>query len=277
MKTIKSSKTMKAILSLVFAVAFTAFVNGQFLTPSPNSPITQTPTEDVRTTSAIVYSLLATHNAGETYRWEVTGGTITEIDGVATGGVAIVDFTADAHTITIDWDQVPATAIASLAAQIQVQKVAGGCPSQVLTLPINVWNLPTANISDADDAICSGAAPGVASLTVQLTGAPDDGANDGFSVSYEFVAPDLEDGVGTLLDGQTGTVTTNGSSVTIPLPAAVINTSNASRTLTVNLTQMQDDFNDQDGTFTDGTFVLTVNPVPETGDIVSGSSLTRRP
>lgn len=277
MKTIKNSISMKAILSLIFMISFAVLVNGQFQTPNPDSPILQSPAQDVRTTNSIDYSIVGTHTAGEEYRWEVTGGTITAVGGVPTGGVTFVNFTANAHTITIEWDQAPATAIASLTADIKVQKISvDGCPSQVQTLPINIWNLPTANITDGDVSICSGDAS-AGSITVQLEGAPDQVAN-GFNVSYEYDAPDIEDGSGSV-DGQTGTVTTNNSSVTIPLPAILINTvATADRTFTVNLTLMQDDFSDQDGTWTaaGGSYVVTVHPVLETGDIQSTFTLTRR-
>jgi hypothetical protein len=276
MKTIKNSISMKAILSAVFIVLFATLANGQFLTPDPSNPVTQTPTEEVRTGSSIEYSLSGTHVAGEEYRWEVTGGTITSAaGGTISGGGTIVEFAEDVHTITVDWDQAP-TAIASISGQIQVQKVSGAnCPSQVQTLPINVWNLPTANITDADIAFCSGDnTPG--SITVELEGAPA-ASGEGFTVSYAYAAADIEDGSGSV-DGQTGTVTTNTSSVTIPLPATLINTVSAERTFTVNLTLMQDDFDDQDGTWTaaGGSYVITVYPVPVTGDIQSDFSLTRR-
>ncbi|MEX0986458.1 MAG: hypothetical protein WD052_03190 [Bacteroidales bacterium] len=278
MKTIKNSISMKLIFTLIFAISFTAFVNGQFQTPSPDAPVTQVPTEDVRTTSSVEYSIVGTHTAGEEYRWEVTGGTITAGGTVTTVGAAsVIEFEADAHTITVDWDQVPASEIASLAAEIKVQKIsAGNCPSQIQTLPINIWNLPTANITDVDIEFCSGdATPG--SITVDLEGAPA-AAGDGFSVSYAYVAPDIEDGTGSV-DGQTGTVTSNTSTVTIPLPASLINTvTTADRTFTVNMTLMQDDFSDQNGTWTaaGGSYVITVHPVVETGDIQSTISLSRR-
>lgn len=278
MKTFKKSVTMKAIFSLLIAMTFTVFVNGQFETPSPDAPVTQTPTEDVRTGGSIEYNISAGHAAGEQYRWEVVGGTITAGGTVTTGGggESIIEWTADAHTITIDWDQAPA-AVASVSASISVQKLSSdGCYSQIQTLPINVWNLPTANIADADVEICSGDAT-AGTITVNLTGAPDNSGGNGFSVNYEYVAPDIEDGTGSV-DGQTGTVTSNDATVTIPLPANLISTVvDGDRTFTVNLTAMTDDFDDQDGTWTDGTYVITVHPSLETGDILSGTpSLSRR-
>lgn len=277
MKHINTSNSLKAILTIVLGITFTAFVNGQFQTPSPDAPVTQIPTENVRTGNSVEYDISAGHIGGEEYRWEVVGGTITAGGTVTTGGSgeSIIEFTADAHTITVDWDQSPA-AIASLSAQISVQKLsADGCYSQIQSLPINVWNLPTANITDADVEICSGEAT-AGSITISLTGAPDDGGLAGFTVNYEYVAPDVSDGTGSV-DGQTGTVSTNDATVTIPLPANLINTiSTADRTFTVNLTSMTDDFDDQNGTFTDASYVITVHPSLETGDIISGSSLDRR-
>lgn len=275
MKTKNYSVSMKAVLTIVAAFLFTAFVNAQsFQTPNPDAAVLQTPTEDVRTTNSIVYNLLGTHTAGEQYRWEVTGGTIT--GGTDVAGVSVIDFTADAHTITVLWDDVPASAIVAFSGQIQVQKISvNSCPSQVNTLPINIWNLPTANITDTDAEFCSGGAT-AGTITVELEGAPNATA-DGFRVEYEYVAPDVEDGLGAAQDGITGFVLSNTSSVTIPLPANLINTvATADRTFTVNLTLMQDDFDGLDGTWTDGSYVITVHPTLETGDIQSATSLLRR-
>jgi len=276
MKTIKNSISMKAVLISIFAIAFTGALQGQFQTPDPDLPVLQTPTEEVRTGSTVTYDLTADHVADEQYRWEVTGGTITEIDGTATGGVTVVDFTANAHTITIDWDQAPGSAITSVSAQIQVQKLStNGCPSQVQTLPINVWNLATASIADGSEDFCSGGSPSAATLPVSLTGAPD-GSADGFAVDYVFTIPvglSALDAGGNAVSA-TGILTTDGSSVDLPLPATLINTTGGDLDFVVTLDRMNDDFTGN-GTV-DGTYTITVHPVPVTGDIVSTSSLTRR-
>ncbi len=275
MKTIKNSISMKAILSTVFAVLFVGFANGQFLTPSPDSPNIQA-LEEVRLDSSVEYSLAGTHVAGEEYRWEVTGGTITELDGVATGGVTEIDFTADAHTISVEWDEAPASSIASVSGQIQVQKVSGSnCPSQLQVLDINVWNPATAAITTGTESLCSGASPSIATIPVALTGAPN-GSADGFAVEYSFTIPtglSAVDGSGIDVVAS-GTVTTDGSSVDITLPATLVNTTSGDLDFVVNLDRMNDDFTG-DGTVS-GTYTITVNPVPETGEIQSSFSLTRR-
>ncbi len=273
MKTIKNSVSMKILLTAIIAFTYAGFVNGQFQTPTPDSPITQA-LEEVRTGTTTTYSLSATHNAGETYRWEVTGGQITEIDGVAFGPAAVVDFTADAHTITVNWNQAPASAIASVSAQIQVQKSNGSCPSQVTTLPVNIWNDASATITTATADLCSGDSP-VANVAVALTGAPD-GTTDGFAVDYSFTIPA---GLSALDSGgnpvaASGTVPTDGATVNIPLPATLINTTGGDLDFVVNLDRMNDDFTG-DGAVS-GTYTVTVHPVPVTGTIVSGTSLTRR-
>jgi len=278
MKTIKNSMMMKAVLTVVFAISFTAIVNGQFQVPNPDSPITQTPTEEVRTGSSVTYDLTATHTAGDQYRWEVTGGTITSAPGgtISGAGNNIVEFATDVNTITVDWDQAPATAIGSVSAQIQVQKINGGsCPSQITTLPINVWNLASATITDGSEELCSGGGPSVATIPVALTGAPD-GTTDGFAVDYSFTIPaglSALDGSATPI-AASGTVTTDGNSVDITLPATLINTTNGDLDFVVNLDRMNDDFTG-DGSVS-GSYTITVHPVPETGDIASSSSLTRR-
>lgn len=277
MKT-KKMKKMKAILTLTAAFALTVFANAQFVTPNPDSPVTQVPSEEVRTGTTIVYDLdNGNHVAGEQYRWYVTGGTITAVNGsgVITGGNT-VEFADNAHTITVDWDQAPASAIVNLDASIQVQKKSGsGCPSQIQTLDIDVWNDATAAITTASEDLCSGSAPSVATIPVALTGAPD-GTTDGFSVDYAFTIPA---GI-SALDGSalpvasTGTVTTDGSSVNITLPATLINTSNGDLDFEVSLTSMHDDFTGTGSV--SGTYTITVHPVPTTGDIQSASSLSRR-
>ena len=82
MKTKMYSISMKAVLTIVAAFIFTAFVNGQFQTPNPDSPVTQAPSEEVRTGTSVDYDLdNGNHVAGEQYRWVVTGGTITAVNG----------------------------------------------------------------------------------------------------------------------------------------------------------------------------------------------------
>lgn len=281
MKTIKKSVSMKTVLTLAVAMMFTAFVNGQFQTPNPSSPNLQTPTEDVRTGSTITYSLdNGSHVAGEQYRWAVLGGTIVSGGTVSTSGdSSIVVFTTDAHTIQVAWDDAPATAIVSTPAEIHVQKIStDACPSQIQSMELNIWNNPTADLTDADVEICSGDAT-AGTITVELEGAPDDAAGNGFRVEYEYVSTDIIDGLGADVNGTTGFEVTNGSSLTLPLPVNLVSTNvSADVTFTVNLTLMQDDFSDIDGTWTaaGGSYVITVHPVLETGDIQSSFSLGRR-
>jgi hypothetical protein len=274
MKTIKNSISMRGLMTLVAAFAITAFANAQFQNPGVSN--TQAPTQDVRTTSSVDYSLLTTHSAGDEYRWEVTGGMITAIDGSAITPVATLDFTAEAHTITVDWTGAPAAVAADGTGLVEVQRIAStGCASQVQSLPVNIWSLPTATIDDADASICSGGST-AGSITVSLTGAPSSPADgSGLQVTYDISGADLTDLAGNSIDVSGGTVSTDGSSVTIPLPASLINTTTGSRTLTVTLTAMIDDFDDQPGTISDAAYVLTVNPAPVTGDIAT-VSLSRR-
>lgn len=278
MKTIKNSISMKAVLISIFAIAFAGALHGQFQTPDPDSPVTQTPKEHVRVGSVITYDLTTGHVGGEQYRWEVTGGTITAAPGgTITGGGTVVDFAADVNTITIDWSQAPAGAIDSVDAQIQVQKLStNGCPSQVQTLPIGVWNLATASIADGSEDFCSGGSPVAGTIPVSLTGAPDGGSANGFAVDYVFTIPaglSALDGVGDPV-AVSGTLNTNSSSVDLPLPATLINTTGGDLDFVVTLDRMNDDFTGN-GTVS-GTYTITVHPVPVTGDIVSTSSLTRR-
>ncbi len=283
MKTKKYSITMKALAALVFSFAFSAMMSAQFITPDPNSPITQAISEEVRYDASglvtVTYDVDDNHTLGDEYRWFVTGGTIMTAGGPITGGNT-VEFAADAHTITVNWDLAPGTAITHVDASIQVQKTNGGsCPSQIQTLDIDVWNPATATITTATESICSDAGASIANVPVALTGAPDFQAlGAGFSVAYSFTIPvgltvfDVADV--NITATTTGTVSTDGSSVDIPLPARFVNSGAADLDFVVNLTAMNDDFNGAGAII--GTYTITVNPVPTTGDIESSSSLTRR-
>lgn len=275
MKTKKCSIAVKAIMAAVFFVASSAVLRAQFETPNPDSPNTQSG-EEVRTTSTINYDLSANHVAGEEYRWVVRGGTITAGGAITSDGdSSIIEWTANAFSITVDWDtDISATPIGSDAGEIIVQKRTGnGCPSQLQILPITMWNNATADLQDADIAICSGESVG-GSITINLTGAPDPVA-DGFQVTYNVTATNLTDLGGNSLDATGSTVVSNGPTVTIPLPDGLVNTSLADATFTITLTDMHDDFTGS-GALVDDSYVITVHPTPNTGEINSSSSLVRR-
>jgi hypothetical protein len=280
MKTKKFVVSMKAVLAAVMFLSFSFALNAQFQTPDPNSPVTQGPIEEVRTGATITYDVDDNHTAGERYRWEVTGGTITTATGgTISGGGTIVEFADDVHTIVVEWDQAPATATGSVSAQVQVQKQNSfGCYSQIQTLPVTVWNEATAVITTASESICSGAGPTITDVPVALTGAPD-GTVQGFAVDYSFTIPvnlTALDGLGNPV-ATTGTVNTDGSSVDIPLPATLINDTGGDLDFVVSLTRMNDDFTGDGDISGSGTYTITVHPVPETGDIQSDPApLTRR-
>ena len=283
MKTIKNSISMRTFFVAIFAVSFTAAVNGQF---QPGSETSQT-LEEVRTGSTVTYSVPADggapHVDGDSYRWAVIGGTITgsiETAAITTSGdSSILEFTENNYQITVDWDTDidPATdPLGSEDGQILVQKLSatGSCPSDLQNLPVRRWNPATATLADGTLAICSGdALP--ASLSVALTGAPDGSAN-GFTVTYSIAVSsgDITDGNGDPVDGTGLTVSTDTDNVNIDLPASLINTGTTAETFTLTLTDMHDDFQGS-GTYS-GTYVVTVYPVPETGDIESSASLSRR-
>jgi hypothetical protein len=130
-------------------------------------------------------------------------------------------------------------------------------------------------MATVDAAYCSGAAIG-GSVTIDLTGAPD-GVADGFAVDYTITAPDLEEADGTSWDGVTGTAISNSSTAAIALPSELVDVSagQTGGTFTITLTRMNDDFTG-DGSIVDDTFVITVYATPDTGEINSSSSLTRR-
>ena len=117
-----------------------------------------------------------------------------------------------------------------------------------------------------------------ATVPVDLTGAPDPGVNNGFDVdwAYAVTAGTLEDLGGAAVDGVTGTAVSNTALAQIPLPNGLVNTGLVDATFEVTLTAMLDDFDEGGSVAASATYVITVHPTPDTGEINSSSSLTRR-
>lgn len=282
MKTKKYSISMKAFTAVVFAFAFSVFLNAQFVAPAPSSNANVTP-EEVRATSTLTYDLSANHTAGDTYRWVVRGGTIDDAGGTLTvttdGDSSIVNWTADLELITVLWDtDITGTPVGSAPGEVIVQKTVGGtCASQIQTLDITMWNPATAAL-DATALItemCSGEILG-GNIPVDLTGAPDPVA-DGFSVTYSISATGgLTDLGGTPLDATGATVLDNDAQALIALPDGIINPTASDQTFTLTLTAMNDDFQGAGSVAASVDYVITVHPTPTTGEINSSSSLTRR-
>src|SRR6056297_1935588 len=232
MKTNMYSISKKAAFAAAIAMLFSVTVHAQFITPSPDNPETQGG-EEVRTGSVITYDLNLNHNPDEQYRWAVIGGEITDSNNGAavtsSGDSSIVEFTANTFEIEVTWDEdLTSTPIGSFNGEIMVQKRTGtgACPSQMQILPVTQWNNPTAQIdaADADFDICSGDAVG-GDITIDLTGAPDNGGGDGFEVTYDLSATNLEDAAGIPITEGTGlTAVGNGSTIDISLPSELINT-----------------------------------------------------
>jgi hypothetical protein len=277
MKTKKYSISMKALAAVVFAFTFSTFLNAQFVPPSPAFN-TQT-AEEVRATTSITYDLSGTHTAGDTYRWAVRGGVIT--GGTPVGpDSSIIDWIVDVPLITVTWNtDITGTPIGSAPGEVIVQKRVGGtCASELQVLDITMWNPATANFDLATliTEMCSGEAFAF-TVPVDLTGAPDP-VIDGFDIDWEYedLSGDLEDLLGNPVNGITGTEVSNTALAQIPLPDGLVNTGLADATFTVRLTAMQDDFDVAGAVGAIFEYNITVHPTPATGDINSGSSLTRR-
>jgi len=281
MKTKKYSISMKALAALVFAFTFSAFLNAQFVPPSPAAG-TQAD-EEVRATllSTVTYDLSGTHTAGDTYRWAVVGGVIT--GGTPVGpDSSILGWTADIPLITVTWNaDLSLAPIGSAPGNVIVQKRAGGtCASELQVLDITQWNPATANLDVTGllTEICSGDALGFP-VPANLTGSPDPViTNFGFSVDYLWSVPagSLETLTGGVVDGVTGSVPDNDALAQIPLPDGLVNTGLGDATFTLTLTAMQDDFNDIGDVSASVTYSITVHQTPATGPINSiPAGLTR--
>jgi len=290
MKTKMYSISKKAFMAVAIAFAFTSLLKAQLDISAGTN--TQTPVSEEREGNTGTYTASGTHVAGDQFTWEVWADTppLAVEDGAGTNMISsgagtaadpyVVNWTDDLSAIEVQWAADAAPGITNTNGNVSVQKrlavAAGGCLSPIQSWDIDFWSAATASMATADAAYCSGAAIG-GTVTINLTGAPDDGVLDGFAVDYTITAPDLEEADGTSWDGNTGVATSNAGTVTIDLPAELIDVSlaQAGGTFTITLDRMNDDFTG-DGTIGDDTFVITVYATPDTGVIQSTSSLTRR-
>ncbi len=283
MKTKKYSNSLKAAFVAVVTLFMFVSANAQWELPDPSVPIPQA-MEEVRTGSAIIYNVTADHTAGDSYRWAVVGGTITGSNNGAfvstVGDSSIIEFSANTSEITVTWNKdLSLTPIGSFDGDVLVQKktFAGGCPSQLQTMVARQWNDATAEIDagEANYEMCSGDAV-AGSILINVTGAPDDGAGNGFEVVYDVTANNLTDLLGNSLDATNVSLPGNGATMTISLPDGLISSNTTGdETFEIELISMHDDFSGAGVVQNKITYTITVHPTVETGPIVSDFSLTR--
>ena len=270
MKTKKYSLMMKAVMALaimffVSGVVFSQTIEERKGATSTYSVAAGAPTDEFTWTieAAVAPVVVPAPNSG-------TG---------AAGDPFIINYTANLTSIQVTWDGGTAD-IASTAGVVTVQKRIGACESILQTMDIDFWSNPTAVIDPAevDQNVCS-TDPIGGSITIDLTGAPDAGQSgtDGFDVAYNVAVSDPALTV-TGPNGPVGAglVTSDGATVTIPLPDALVNTDAAAQTYTITLSTVQDDFNDPAVAIVGEVYTITVNPIPTTGIISSTGTLTRR-
>ncbi|HDS08406.1 MAG TPA: hypothetical protein ENO05_12360 [Bacteroides sp.] len=275
MKTKKYSLVKKAILAsaMMCMIAGTAFAQ----------------TVEERKGGTSTYSVAAGAPTDE-YRWTIEADVApvsVSVAGTGSGGPGdpyIIDWTTDLTSIDVEWAADGSPDIASTAGNVTVQKrlnAAAVCASPVQNMDISFWSLPSAEIDAAVTTldVCSGDAID-GSITINLTGAPDAGqsGNDGFEVIYDVAVDDpLLTVSGT--DGAVGddqVVTSDGATVTIDLPDALVNTDNVMHTYTITLNTVEDDFDDGPYPVAGQVYTINVYPTPTTGVIQSTGSLTRR-
>jgi hypothetical protein len=276
MKTKKYSTRMKAMAA--FAILF--FYSGLVLSQSSEER------KGVNSTYSVAAGL-----ATDEYSWTIAATVapagVNPMPTSGSGTIAdpyVISWTADLTSIDVTWAADATPDISSSAGTVSVQVrngVGAQCPSPVQTMNITFWSEPSAAIDPlaVDQDICSSDPIG-GSITIDLTGAPDAGqsGNDGFEVIYDVAVSDPlltvsgpNGGVG---NGKS--VTSDGATVTIPLPDALDNASVTPQTYTITLQSVQDDFNETPVAIVGEVYTITVNPVPSTGIITSTATLARR-
>jgi hypothetical protein len=276
MKTKKYSNSMKALaaLAMMFLISGVAFSQ----------------TIEERKGASSNYSVVA-GAATDEYTWTIAAATApTSVVPAPTSGSGtiadpyVIDWIANQTSIAVTWDADASPDIASTAGVVTVQKrttVGSTCTSAVETVDIDFWSIPDAAINalESDQDVCSADAI-TGSITIDLTGARDlaQSGNDGFEVTYD-VAVSHADLTVSGANGPVGagqTVNSDGATVTIPLPDALVNINAAAQTYTITLTFVEDDFDDGPHAVAGEVYTITVNPIPTTGIISSTGTLTRR-
>ena len=247
-------------------------VQAQFIGTETDSSAT---IEEVRKGSVVEYSLESDAAPGEEFRWEVTGGIIITSGAAGAGTIAspsVIEFTADLHTIEIQW--LPDDSTSNFFnGSIRVQrKSVYGCPGNILQQSIKQWSMPTASIDTSYHhfSICSGDWVG-GYIVVNLTGAA------GFTFSYDINSNGLKDETGAAIYTEHHTITTSNDTAHIALPLQLVNPSvAASKYYTIELTAMNDDFEGDGEVVSDRKeFTITVYPAVKVGTIES-TKLNRR-
>jgi hypothetical protein len=273
MKTKKYSNSMKIVLiaGLMFLASGIAFSQ----------------TIEERKGGTSTYSVAASAATDE-YTWTIEAAVAPTVVPVPSSGTGtpgdpfIIDWTANLTSIAVTWAADGAPDIASTAGVVTVQKrstVGTLCPSTIQTLDISLWSLPSAIIdavTSPDQDVCSTDAIG-GSVTIDLTGAPDAVA-DGFDLVYDVAVSDPLLSVTGLvgLPGVDEVVNSNGATVTIPLPDALVNLHADPQYYTITLKTIQDDFDEIPVVVAAQVFTITVYPTPVTGPIGSTGTLNRR-
>ena len=276
MKSKKYSKSMKSVVLLAVLLLI--------------SVVTFAQTIEERKGGTSTYSVAA-GVATDEYTWTIEAPVVpasvipapSSGTGV-TGDPYVITWTADLTSIQVTWAADATPNITSTTGAVTVQKrinAGATCPSPVQNMGITLWSAPAAAIDpgETDLDVCS-TDPVTGTITLNLAGAPDAGQSgtDGFEVIYDVAVSDPALTV-TGPNGAVGTgqsVTSDGATVTIPLPDALVNTDAAAQTYTITLSTVQDDFNNPAVAIVGEVYTITVYPTPTTGIISSDGALTRR-
>jgi len=279
MKTKKYSNSMKALVTLgiMFMISSAAYSQ----------------TIEERKGGTSTYSVAASAGTDE-YTWVISADVapVSVTPGASSGSGTtadpwIINWTADLTSIDVEWGADASPDIASTPGVVTVQKrttVGAVCPSPVQTMDIAFWSEPDASIDPVafpPRDVCS-TDPITGTITIDLAGAPDGGQSGGFGfdVVYDVAVSDALLTV-TGPNGGTGngqTVSSDGATVTIPLPDALVNADNVAHTYTITLQTIDDDLDDGPHAIPplSQVYTITVHPTPATGIINSTGALGRR-
>jgi len=223
-------------------------------------------TQTVRNTSLVPYTVANGDGVNATFIWTVSGGTIV-VGGVDYPLTYTQTGTAAATvSINVRWDAASTTTVNSGTLSVSKSIGALACTSADLLISVNSWVAPSANVTSISPVVvCSGTA---ATVDLAFQG-------NVTSVAYRWRVVRVSDNA--VIEDHTTTDATATSATTTVSISAIANATTAPVDYRFELTRMQDAFTTPVvTTFTTGSVIIRVNPIPVINNINSSSSLILR-